>query len=176
VARATAGLVVASMTLGGCVIDDLIAQRNVLGLFTVIFGGVGGAKSATARAKALPKLKESVEVLLTGQIGGLTGTYNLTLGKYGTFTGTATIGRDRKSATVKAADTPELRAVADAFVLDLHQVDIDVTSVSAKVTGRQTTGGVKKSWNGKIKFKGTVAAGPDTGRAVKGTISSKGSF
>ncbi len=171
VTRATAGLTAAALLVGGCFpVESLVDQGNPLAAFIVFLSFF------RARSKAPGPVKATADVALSGSIGGLSGAYDLTLGKYGTFTGTATIGRDRRSATVKAADTPELRAVADAFVLDLHQVDIDVTSVSAKVTGRQTTGGVKKSWNGKIKFAGTVAAGPDIGRVVKGKISSKGSF
>jgi hypothetical protein len=167
--RALVGLVVASALLSGCLPEVEISRGNPLGAFMSVFAGRSGGDP-----KRTVKSKGTVDITITGSIGGLSGEYDLTLGTYGTFSGTGTIGKNRKSATVKAEDTDELRALVHAVLLDEFATDVTVTTVKAKVVGKQTTGGVKKSWKGSITFQGTVASGPDMGKRVKGKLTSKG--
>ena len=168
---AMAGVLAGGLLVGGCLPEDLITSGNPLGAFIVLLSYFH-AKSSPG--KAPPPIKGNLDVPLTGTIGGLSGTYTIGFGKYGQFTGTGKIGADRKSATVKAADTPQLLALVHGIVFDATMVDLTVTKVSAKIVGRQTTGGVKKSWNGTIKFQGTVNSGGIVGATVKGTLKSHG--
>jgi len=168
---AVTGLVASAVLIGGCLPYDLINSGNPLGAFVVYLSYY---KAKSSPAKAPKPIKGHLDVALTGSIGGLTGDYSLGFGSYGQFTGTGKIGRDHRSATVSAADSQELRDLVHGIVLDSTAVDLTVTQASAKVTGRQTTGGVKKSWKGTIKFQGTVVSGGIVGRTVKGTLKSKG--
>jgi hypothetical protein len=164
-------LVLAGLAAQGCVIDQEINNGNPLGALIRIFALVGRVSAQKAASQ-----KVDLPVDVTGSIGGLSGTFSLTLGSYGTFGGTATIGRDRKSAKLKAEDTEELKDLVHAVLVDAVSQDVTVNEVKLTASGRQTTGGVKKSWNVKIKYKGVVASGPDIGRSVKGTLKSKGSY
>jgi hypothetical protein len=124
-------------------------------------------------AGATEKRKAEIAVETTATIGGLDGTYDVTLGPYGVFAGTATIV-GKKGAKLTIEDTPELQAAVEGVLLDALATDVMVTAAKAKIVGKQTTGGVKKRYQGKIKYEGTVATGPDAGKAVKGKIKAKG--
>jgi hypothetical protein len=165
------GLVAGAVLVGGCLPEQLIDAGNPLAAFVVV---LSYSKAKSSPAKAPKPIKGHLDVALTGSIGGLTGDYTIGFGTYGQFTGTGKIGHDRRSATVTAVDSQALRDMVHGIVLDATAVDLTVTQASAKVTGRQTTGGVKKSWNGTIKFQGTVNSGGIVGRTVKGTLKSKG--
>jgi hypothetical protein len=168
---ALAGVAAAGLLVGGCLPEDLIHDGSPLGAFVVL---VSYFKQKSSSAKSPAPVKGNLDVPLTGQIGGLSGTFTIGFDKYGQFSGVGKIGRDLHSATVKSADTPELIALVHGIVLDATGMDVTVTKASAKVVGRQTTGGVKKSWNGTIKFQGTVVSGGIAGATVKGSLKSHG--
>jgi hypothetical protein len=172
--RIVAGLLVltAAFSLGGCVPAEIF-EGNPLGAFLKVLSYFRASNSAVFKK---PTAKAELPIQISGTIGGLDGTFSLTLAPYGTFTGTAEIGRDQRSAKLKAEDTDELKALVQSVLQDGIAQDVNVTEVKLTASGRQTTGGVKKSWNVKLKYKGVIAAGPDMGTSIKGTLKSKGSF
>jgi hypothetical protein len=177
-ARAGAGVVVGGLLLGGCYPYQLINSGNPLAAFIVVmswFRAKPEAKALSAAKPPKPK-KGRLDIPLTGEIGGLSGEYTIGLDTYGTFSGTATIGRDNRSAKLKVVDTPELLQTVTAMIVAEFGEDVSITTATAKVTGRQTAGGVKKLWNGTISFKGTVLSGPNQGLGVKGKFKSKGNL
>ena len=119
------------------------------------------------------KLEGQVNVTASVSIGGLDGTYDVTLGPYGQFTGTAKIV-GKKGAKLVDEGSPELLAAVQGMLLDTLQSDVTVSEARAKISGKQTTGGVNKRYKGKIKFKGTLASGPNAGANVKGKITTSG--
>lgn len=119
------------------------------------------------------KLTAELTVETTVTIGGLDGTYDVTLGPYGHFAGTAKV-IGKKRAKLVDDGSPELLAAVHGIVLDALAADVTVSEAKAKVSGKQTTGGVHKRYKGRIKFKGTLAAGASVGAGVKGKISTKG--
>ncbi|HWP67349.1 MAG TPA: hypothetical protein VNO26_15745 [Candidatus Limnocylindria bacterium] len=119
------------------------------------------------------KLEGQANVTASVAIGGLDGTYDVTLGPYGRFAGTAKVV-GKKGAKLVVKDSPELLAAVQGIVLDTLGVDVTVSGAKGKVVGKQTTGGVNKRYKGKIKFKGTVASGLSAGARVKGKITTSG--
>lgn len=138
--------------------------------------GVGGFRStaSTAAAKA-PKVRESIPVHLSGSIGGLSGGFQVTVGPYGTLTGTADI-KGRKRAALKVKDDAQIAALIQAVVLDVTGAQVDVTKSKTAFKGSQTTGGVRKKYKCKVAWKGTVVDGPAAGTAVSGKLKTKGAF
>ena len=169
-ARAIAGLVVASMFVGGCLPAVFF---GLAGPIVTMFVYLRLKQPKGWYAKSAP-IDGQLDVQLSGSIGGLDGQYDITVGSFGQFTGTAKIGKNRKSAKVSAENTDQLRALVHNMVMASNAMDVTVTDVKVNVTGKQTTGGVEKSWSGKLSFKATVASGENVGQSVKGTIKSKG--
>jgi hypothetical protein len=66
--------------------------------------------------------------------------------------------------------------MVEAMLLSAYGLEVNVTSTKGSVKGRQTAGGVKALFSGKITFKGLVTAGPDIDRPVRGTFRGKGEF
>ena len=170
----TAALLGMILPMSGC-FSATLNQVGPLGLIMTIFTGNIPAKPYPQKKKKR-KLKNKADVVFTGTIGGLSGTFNVNIGNYGTLMGTAEI-KGAKKAKLKVEQGDEnLFQLVEAAVLDRLGIEIDVTEATAKFKGSQTTGGVKKKYNVKIKFKGTVLSGEDAGAAVKGTAKMKGSF
>jgi hypothetical protein len=166
----------APLTLTGCVEGPLSAGGFIEFFLRGI--GVGGRPIAAGVTRAFartPKVEESIAVQFTGSIGGLSGTFEVTVGSYGTLTGTTTI-KGRKKAVLTATDDPQVAALVEAMVLDVTGAQVDVTESKTVFSGRQTTGGVKKIYKGRVAWKGAVVAGPDAGTPVKGRLRTKGSF
>jgi hypothetical protein len=139
-----------------------------------VSGRVSGDTAPAARqARAREKLTGQLEIPATVTIGGLSGTYDVTLGTYGQFAGSAKVV-GKKGAKLVVEDTPELLAAVHGMLLDALATDVTVSEAKAKVSGKQTTGGVNKRYKGKIKFKGTIATGNDAGAEVKGKVSTSG--
>jgi hypothetical protein len=141
-------------------------------LFMAIFANAAPRGVSVAAAQK-QKMSSELSVETQVSIGGLSGTYDVTLGSYGRFTGTATIV-GQKAAKLADDGSPALLAAVRAMVADALATDVNVSAAKAKITGRQTTGGVKKKYKGRIRFEGTVVSGADAGAAVKGKISTKG--
>ncbi len=170
---AAALLAVVGLTapLTGC-FELGIVHNSIFVVFLRLFGNPPSKSPGKAKSQ---KLKLEVPVTISGTIGGLTGTYSLTAGTYGTFAGTADI-KGTKKAKIRSEDDAVVMTLVENVVLDVHGVDIAVTEANAKFNGKQTTGGVKKKFNYKIKFEGTIASGEGAGNRVKGTIKTKGKF
>lgn len=163
----TTVMAAAALLATGCV-DDEIDQGNPLGAFMKF---VSGGRKAPERAASL---RRTTNVQVKASIGGLSGTFDVALSSLGGLAGTAKIGKDRKSATFEAEDTDELKTLCEE-ILQLNLVQtVEVSSARVKVKGRQTTGGAKKFWNGKLTYRGVVVGGKYDGRPVKGKITSKG--
>lgn len=170
--RTACALVLAALS-SGCV-SELDKEHPVI--MDVLMAGLGlTPRSVTGVAvpQAKTKLTSELTVPATVTIGGLSGTYDVTLGTYGRFTGTARIIGQR-GAKLTDDGSPGLLAAVHGIVLDGLATDVTVTEAKATINGKQTTGGVKKKYKAKIKFTGTVASGADAGVAVKGKISAKG--
>lgn len=170
---AFAGCAVVASTLGGCYAEAEIARGNPLGAFMLL---LGTPAPPMKKKPKVTKLRDTIDVTITGSIGGLSGAFDLTFGSYGSFSGTAAIGRDRKSAVMKAKDTAELLALGRNLALAGFDLDANVTGATAKVVGRQTTGGVRKSWNGTVTFTGTISGGMYDGLPFRFKVTSKGAL
>ena len=170
--RTACALVLAALT-SGCVPEIDKAHPVIMDVFMLVVGATGRAVTGVAVPQAKTKLTSELTVPATVTIGGLSGTYDVTLGTYGQFTGSATIV-GQKGAKLTDDGSPGLLAAVQGIVLDALATDITVTEAKASIKGKQTTGGVKKNYKGKIKFKGTVASGTGAGGTVKGKISTKG--
>ena len=122
-----------TLPLGGC-IESVLKETGPLGLILFVLGG--GPSSAKAGKKI--KLMDKSDVEYSGQIGGLSGTYDIDLADYGTISGTADI-KGQFGAKLKLKEQDEsLAAVIEAAVLDRLGVDVDVTAtkgVGSKVNG-----------------------------------------
>jgi hypothetical protein len=172
----TAALIGMILPMSGC-FSATLNQVGPLGLIMTIFTGNIPAKSGPQKKKKKKKrkLKNKADVAFTGTIGGLAGTFDVDVGGYGNLTGTAEI-KGQKKAKLKVDGDEPVFSLVEAAILDRLGVEIDVTAARVKFAGSQTTGGVKKKYNVKINFNGTVLSGPDTGAPVKGTAKMKGSF
>jgi hypothetical protein len=170
--RGVGAVVCAAVLSSGCVSLDGRAEDVVMDVFMAVFANAGPRAISVAAAKK-EKLSAELTVPTEVSIGGLSGTYDVTLGTYGGFSGTATIV-GQKAAKLTDDGSAELLAAVGAIVADALATDVTVATAKAKITGRQTTGGIKKKYKGKITFAGTVASGPSAGSAVKGKIATKG--
>jgi len=170
----TAALIGMTFPLSGC-FNDTLDEVGPLGLIMTIFTGNIPAKPYPQKKKKKRKLKNKADVAFTGTIGGLSGTFDVDVGGYGTLTGTAEI-KGQKKAKIKVDGDEQVFSLIEAAIMDRLGVEIDVTAARVKFNGSQTTGGVKKKYNAKINFDGTVLFGPDTGARVKGTVKMKGKF
>ena len=163
--------VVACVLGAGCVPFEGSHPIDVL--LAIFVGATPKGSSATvARAKG-EKLEGQLTVPATITIGGLDGTFDVTLGTYVQFTGTAKIV-GKKGAKLVVDGSPQLNEAVQGMLLDALEADVAVTEAKAKVSGKQTTGGVNKRYKGKIKFKGAMASGPNAGANVKGKITTSG--
>jgi hypothetical protein len=170
--RSVLALGFAALT-SGCVPEIDREHPVVMDVLMLVVGATGRSVTGVAVPQAKTKLTSELTVPATVTIGGLSGTYDVTLGSHGQFTGTAEI-KGQKGAKLTDDGSPGLLAAVHGIVLDGLATDVTVTEAKATIKGKQTTGGVQKNYKGKIKFKGTVASGPDTGATVKGKISAKG--
>jgi len=153
--------------LTGC-ISQLLNEGGFIEFFLRGIG-VGGA---VGKAQ---KIKESVPVQFTGSIGGLNGTFDVSVGSYGTLTGTATI-KGQKKAKLKLKDDQQAASLVKAMVLDVAGAEIDITKTKTVFKGSQTTGGVMKKYKCRIAWKGTILTGAGAGQPVRGRLKAKGSF
>lgn len=170
---AVAGLL---LPLGGCIPRE-IYQRNPLGaLMRLLSGNISPYK-----AKVLSTVETTVDVDITASVGGLDGTYDITLddpdgGTFGNFTGTATVKRGR-FVSVKADEGEALfSAVAGIVGKALGGETVSLSKVKAKVTANQEPGGVAANFKAKISFDGDVLTGPNTGNRVKGKLEGEGNY
>lgn len=126
-------------------------------------------------------LTETLEI--TGEAGGLDGSFDFTLSgeggttTLGTFTGTAKVKRQR-FVTVTINNTTDLKATV-ANLLRYYANDaaeFEVKKAKATIKSHQTPGGANKVFNGKITFTATVLEGPEgaIGKRFTGTFSAKG--
>lgn len=167
-----AGVVAALVApLGACYPKEF-DQGNPLGGLMVIFYLLGRTNQPLKAPGAKPT-KVQTPITITGTVGGLDGTYDLALDDYGSFSGTASVKRQR-FVTVVVNDTTELRDAVDAALTEQIGAAVTVTKAKARLKAFQTPGGVKVKFNGKITFQGTVDDGDDAGRSLKGSIKVKG--
>lgn len=156
---------VLTLPMSGC-LDMVLRESGVLGLFMVLISGGGGYSY-----KSVDKVESDVDVDIVADVGGLSGTYEVTLsdpggGDFGTFTGTGTVKRGR-FVTLKAKDTPELLATVEALAEKALGEQVTITRAKAKVKTWQAPGGVEAGFKAKVKFKGTVDSGPNAGGKIK---------
>ncbi len=123
-------------------------------------------------AKGSTKIDTSVDVDITADVGGLDGTYDVTVsipgeGDIGTFTGTGTVKGGRFVA-IKDDGSQELLDIVDALAERVTGEDVTVTKAKAKVKAWQTPGGVEAGFKAKISWQGTIDSGPAAGKAIKG--------
>jgi hypothetical protein len=161
--------------VSGCVPEIDRPHPVIMDVLMLLVGG-GSAKS-TATAVAVPQAKQKLTAELTVPatvtIGGLSGTFDVTLGTHGQFVGTAQVIGQKKAKLVDDGSA-ELIAAVHGILLEALSQDVTVSEAKATINGKQTTGGVNKRYKGKITFKGTVASGADAGSSVKGKIKAKG--
>lgn len=172
--RRSRAAVVALVMLGatGCVPVGNSPETVIVNTLMLIVGAV--PKSAPVVAEGVRrKITGDLSIAAQVTIGGLTGTYDIALGPYGSFAGTAEIV-GTKAAKLTDAGSPTLLAAVHGMLLDAIAADVTVSTATAKITGRQTTGGVHKRYKGKIAFAGTLASGAEAGASVKGKITTKG--
>jgi hypothetical protein len=172
--RRTIGALMCAATLAsGCIPDSARPETLVMDVLMLLVGAHRPGGLAIAPQAAGHKLTSQLNVDATVTIGGLSGTYDVVLGSYGQFTGTAQI-IGQKGAKLTDDGSPALLAAVHGILVDALAADVTVTEAKAKINGKQTTGGVHKRYKGKIKFKGTLASGADAGTSVKGKISTAG--
>ena len=161
-------------SMSGCVPEIDRAHPVIMDVLMLVVGATGkSADTAVAVPQAKQKLTADLTVPATVTIGGLSGTYEVTLGTHGQFVGTAQVIGQKKAKLVDEGSA-ELLAAVHGILLEALSQDVTVSEVKATINGKQTTGGVNKRYKGKIKFKGAVASGADAGASVKGTIKAKG--
>jgi hypothetical protein len=173
--RLATALLISALAISqtGC-LSSILSQVGPLGLFMLVHGAVPKTNKAPGKKK-VTRFEDKSDVAFSGSIGGLTGTYSVDVGNYGTLEGTADI-KGQKKAKVRADGDAELHSLIEAAVLDRLGVDIDVHLATVKYDGKQTTGGVKKKYNLRIKFEGTVLSGDLAGNTLKGKLKAKGKF
>ena len=172
--RSICALVCVATLASGCIPDGGRPETVIMDVLMLLVGA--GRKSAVAVVvpqAASQKLTAQLNVDAAVTIGGLSGIYDVVLGPYGRFTGTAQIIGQR-GAKLREENSPALLAAVQCILFDALAADVTVTEATAKINGKQTTGGVHKRYKGKIKFKGTLASGADAGASVKGKISTQG--
>lgn len=154
--------------LSGCypkgVNYELVRLYMIMKILYPDFGG-GPAKGST-------KIDTSVDVDISADVGGLDGTYDVTVsipgeGAIGTFTGTGTV-KGGRFVTIKDDGSQELLDIVDTLAERVTGVAVTVTSAKAKVKAWQTPGGVEAGFRAKISWQGTVDSGPAAGQAIKG--------
>jgi hypothetical protein len=170
------GLAVMPFGLTGC-ISDLLSTGGIIEFFLRGIGVGGGLTTAnvqTAAAKT-PTVRQSIPVDLTASIGGLAGTFDVSVGGYGTLSGTADI-KGKKKAALKVQDDEQMAALIEAMVLDVTGAEVDVLASKTVFKGKQTTGGVKKKYKCRVAWKGTVVTGNAAGTPVRGRLKTKGTI
>lgn len=170
--RFVLALVSAAFLTSGCIPEIDTPEPVIMDVLMLVVGATAQTVPAVY-PQAKQKLTSQLTVDTQVDIGGLSGTYDVTLGPYGQFAGTAQI-IGQKAAKLTDDGSAELLAAVHGMLLDALAADVSVTTAKAKISGKQTTGGVNKRYKGKIKFKGTIASGTDAGANVKGKISTKG--
>lgn len=170
--RRTIGALVCAATLASGCIPDGRPETVIMDVLMLIVGAGRKSVVTVVPQAANQKLTAQLNVDSAVTIGGLSGAFDVIL-PYGRFTGTAEVVGQR-GAKLSEDDSPALNAAVQGILLDALAADVTVTEAKAKINGKQTTGGVHKRYKGKIKFKGTLASGPDAGASVKGKISTKG--
>jgi hypothetical protein len=163
---AAAVALAAALPLAGC-FDKEIEERNPLGMFMRFIAG----DFQIAFAK-VTKVETTLEVDIIADVGGLDGTYTITLdnpegGTFGTFTGTGVVKRGRFVKIVEK-DSPELLAAVEALVEATVGHDVTIEKAKAKVSAFQTPGGVEAVFKGKITFSGVVVGGEFDGVKIRG--------
>ena len=161
-----------TLPLGGC-LEGVLNHVGPLGFFMIIFSGRTGAKPAKAKKV---KFKDKSDARFQGSYGGLSGTYDVGIEEYGSVSGEADIKGSFKAKIRDREFNADLAVIIESAALDRFGVEIDVFETSGKYKGRQTPGGVKKIFNGKVKFEGVVLSGEHAGSTVKGKMTAKGKF
>jgi len=172
-----AAVLATAILLGPGCVEGLLRQTGPLGLIMLVFVGATPKAKASSVGKTKPmKFRDDSDVEFTGSFGGLSGTYSVDVGDYGTIEGVADI-KGSFNAKIRDKELDEdVAAVVEAAVLDRFGIEIDVTKTKNKYNGKQTPGGVKKIFNGSVKFEGVVLSGENEGSRVKGKMSAKGKF
>ena len=171
--RSICALVCAATLTSGCIPDGRPETVIMDVLMLIVGAGRKSAVTVAAPQAAGQRFASQLNVDTTVTIGGLSGTYDVVLGPYGRFTGTAQIV-GQKGAKLKDENSPALLEAVHGILFDALAADVTVSEAKAKINGKQTTGGVHKRYKGKIKFKGTFASGADAGASVRGKISTNG--
>lgn len=158
-------LVAAPLLLPGCFPlsgkpADVIADTLML---------VVGARPTKSPAAKRERLAGSTTIPATVTIGGLTGTYDVTLSGVGSFSGTTKV-RGGRSVAIVDKGTDGLKSAVVNIISNTFDETLVLTKAKATFNGRQTTGGVKKLFKGKIVFSGTIRGG----QKVNGTIRTSG--
>jgi hypothetical protein len=138
---------------------------------------LGATPKSLGTKKAVKPLKATLDVNVSGKVGGLTGglglgpgDYQVTLGSYGSFSGNTKI-HNQRFATVKDSGSAGLISAVEGMIADgFGATDVVITKASAKISAHETPGGVKAVYSGKITFQGTATIGSQVGEKIKGTI------
>jgi hypothetical protein len=139
-----------------------------------LFGTISGQPVDPFAKPAKPTRLEPtmLNVLTDLDIGGLSGTYTIGLGDYGTFSGTATIKGGRK-VKLTSKDEEAVMQVFEQMYADAFGLTVDIQKEKGVVKAEQTPGGVEIIFKTKYTVKGVVTAGPDAGRKISGKITAK---
>jgi hypothetical protein len=153
----------AAVPLGGCDPKALLAMSPLEIEMKIADGDFYPYKGKAT------KTETTLDCEIDAEVGGLDGTYTITLnnpegGTFGSFTGTAVVKKGR-IATVVAKDTPELMDAVEAMVFAATGESITVEKAKAKVKGSQVTGGIEPTYKAKITFSGVTTG---SGNKVRG--------
>jgi hypothetical protein len=169
-----AGLVVALVApLGACYPKEFDQGNPLGGLMRIFILLSGGNPWQQPNPQKNTKVTFEVPLVITGSVGGLDGTYNLDLNGYGTFSGTASVKRQR-FVTLKVADSQEVRSAVDAALTEVMGANVSIGKAKGKLKAFQTPGGVKVKFSGTISFEGNVDDGPNAPRTFRGTLKIRG--
>lgn len=172
--RLALALVSAVSLSSGCVTALDKEEPVVMDVLMLLVGAEARSlPAAVPQAQNKQKLETQLTVPTLVTIGGLSGTYQVELGTYGAFSGTARVIGQRNAKLVQK-DTPELLEAVRGILADATATDVTVSAAKLTLKGKQTTGGVNKRYKGKIKFKGTVASGASAGATAKGKVTTAG--
>ncbi|MCK6479581.1 MAG: hypothetical protein HUU06_05110 [Planctomycetaceae bacterium] len=156
-----------ALPLAGCFPKTLLQSVIFVVYYKLITTG------SPYKAKASSSSTD-VDVLVDAEVGGTSGTYDVTLydneseDTFGTFTGETTLKKGR-FITIKDNGSEGLLSTVENMVSkSLGGAAVSITKAKAKVTANQEPGGVAATFKATVKFTGTVDSGPSTGAKIKG--------
>lgn len=162
-------------SLSGCLEFFGVDESEPMDVLMFVLGGASPAK------KEKTTINESADLSFSGDMGGLSGTYDFDFylddeNLLGNLSGTAKIKKGR-FITITDKGSEDLFTIVRNVASQYAGGDVTITKAKGKLKGFQTPGGVDSTFTFSVKFKGTVDSGPMTGGVIKkGTLSAGSTF